>query len=253
LLAAACGSSGGGGGGSTPSSGSGSSSSSAPAAAFKACLVSDTGTVNDKSFNQSAYEGATQAAAASGGTITAHFGPGMESAATVTAWDPPRSFVAESADLGPDAPPLGCVALFVNMAEPVCEAPPTAARKRRRSDLGGGLRPPPLPPCFRFPHVCPRLLGFRHFATQRGGRFSKHLLQIIGFETATPWPFYTKPLRGSDSRHDPTPKPREDRPDLRRITRGRLGFDRRTQPDDDTSDRRGDALSESRSGATVGD
>ena len=75
LLAAACGSSGGGGGGSTPSSGSGSSSSSAPAAAFKACLVSDTGTVNDKSFNQSAYEGATQAAAASGGTITAQFLP----------------------------------------------------------------------------------------------------------------------------------------------------------------------------------
>ena len=75
LLAAACGSSGGGGGGSTPSSGSGGSSSSAPAAAFKACLVSDTGTVNDKSFNQSAYEGATQAASASGGTITAQFLP----------------------------------------------------------------------------------------------------------------------------------------------------------------------------------
>jgi basic membrane protein A and related proteins len=75
LLAAACGSSGGGGGGSTPSSGSGSSPSSAPAAAFKACLVSDTGTVNDKSFNQSAYAGATEAAAASGGTITAQFLP----------------------------------------------------------------------------------------------------------------------------------------------------------------------------------
>jgi basic membrane protein A len=75
LLAAACGSSGGGGGGSTPSSGSGGSSSSAPAAAFKACLVSDTGTVNDKSFNQSAYAGATEAAAASGGTITAQFLP----------------------------------------------------------------------------------------------------------------------------------------------------------------------------------
>jgi len=75
LLAAACGSSGGGGGSSTPSSGSGSSPSSAPAAAFKACLVSDTGTVNDKSFNQSAYEGATQAAAASGGAITAQFLP----------------------------------------------------------------------------------------------------------------------------------------------------------------------------------
>ena len=74
LLAAACGSSGGGGGG-TPSSSSGSSSSSAPAAAkFKACLVSDTGTVNDKSFNQSAYQGATEAAAANP-NITAQFLP----------------------------------------------------------------------------------------------------------------------------------------------------------------------------------
>ena len=73
LLAAACGSSGGGGGGNT-STGSGSSASPS-AAAFKACLVSDTGTVNDKSFNQSAYEGATEAASASGGAITAQFLP----------------------------------------------------------------------------------------------------------------------------------------------------------------------------------
>ena len=36
--------------------------------------------------------------------ITSNFGPGMESVATVTAWDPPRSFSAESKDLGPDAP-----------------------------------------------------------------------------------------------------------------------------------------------------
>ena len=42
LLAAACGQRRGG-GGSTPSSGSGGSSSSAPAAAFKACMVTDTG------------------------------------------------------------------------------------------------------------------------------------------------------------------------------------------------------------------
>ncbi len=69
LLAAACGSSGGG------SSSSSSSSPSAATAAFKACVVSDTGTINDKSFNQSAYEGATQAAAASGGKITAQFLP----------------------------------------------------------------------------------------------------------------------------------------------------------------------------------
>ena len=68
LLAAACGSSGGG-------SSSSSASSPASGAAFKACVVSDTGTINDKSFNQSAYEGATQAASASGGKITAQYLP----------------------------------------------------------------------------------------------------------------------------------------------------------------------------------
>jgi uncharacterized protein YndB with AHSA1/START domain len=33
-----------------------------------------------------------------------NFGPGMDSLATVTAWDPPRRFAAESQDLGPNAP-----------------------------------------------------------------------------------------------------------------------------------------------------
>jgi uncharacterized protein YndB with AHSA1/START domain len=36
--------------------------------------------------------------------IRSDFGPGMESLATVTAWDPPRRFAAESQDLGPNAP-----------------------------------------------------------------------------------------------------------------------------------------------------
>lgn len=35
-----------------------------------------------------------------------NFGPGMESAATVTEWDPPHRFAAESADLAPGAPPI---------------------------------------------------------------------------------------------------------------------------------------------------
>jgi basic membrane protein A len=71
LLAAACGSS------TTSTSPPAAASSSAPAAAakFKSCVVSDTGTINDKSFNQSAYAGATTAAAASGGKITAQFLP----------------------------------------------------------------------------------------------------------------------------------------------------------------------------------
>src|SRR5262249_13111185 len=41
-----------------------------------------------------------------GGAIAASFGPGMDSASTITAWDPPRRFSAESADLGPSAPAL---------------------------------------------------------------------------------------------------------------------------------------------------
>src|SRR5437879_10881479 len=41
-----------------------------------------------------------------GGAVIAHFGPGMDSTATVTAWDPPRRFAAESPDLGPNAPTL---------------------------------------------------------------------------------------------------------------------------------------------------
>jgi uncharacterized protein YndB with AHSA1/START domain len=41
-----------------------------------------------------------------GGTAVSHFGPGtsMDSVATITAWDPPHRFVAESQDLGPNAP-----------------------------------------------------------------------------------------------------------------------------------------------------
>lgn len=41
-----------------------------------------------------------------GGTITSNFGPGMESLATVTEWEPPHRFAATSGDLGPDKPPL---------------------------------------------------------------------------------------------------------------------------------------------------
>jgi uncharacterized protein YndB with AHSA1/START domain len=41
------------------------------------------------------------------GTVVSDFGPGMESVAKVTAWDPPRRFSAESpGDLGPGGPPV---------------------------------------------------------------------------------------------------------------------------------------------------
>jgi uncharacterized protein YndB with AHSA1/START domain len=39
-----------------------------------------------------------------GGLATANFGPGMESSATLTVWEPPRRFVTDSQDLGPNAP-----------------------------------------------------------------------------------------------------------------------------------------------------
>jgi basic membrane protein A and related proteins len=64
LTVAACGSKAKSGGSST-SGGGGSSSGAAPAGkAFKACMVLDTGGVDDKSFNQSSYAGMTAAAKA---------------------------------------------------------------------------------------------------------------------------------------------------------------------------------------------
>ncbi|MBI2680307.1 MAG: SRPBCC domain-containing protein [Candidatus Solibacter usitatus] len=41
-----------------------------------------------------------------GGKVVSHFGPGMDSVATVTAWDPPHRFAAESHGLGPKAPAM---------------------------------------------------------------------------------------------------------------------------------------------------
>ena len=36
--------------------------------------------------------------------VVCHFGPGIDSAATVTAWEPPGSFVADSEDFAPGGP-----------------------------------------------------------------------------------------------------------------------------------------------------
>jgi len=42
-----------------------------------------------------------------GGAIAANFGPGMDSASTITAWNPPRRFTADSRDdMGPDGPAI---------------------------------------------------------------------------------------------------------------------------------------------------
>lgn len=41
-----------------------------------------------------------------GGTVTSHFGPGMDSVATITAWEAPHRFAAESDGLGPGSPPM---------------------------------------------------------------------------------------------------------------------------------------------------
>lgn len=38
--------------------------------------------------------------------LLANFGPGMESVSTFTSWNPPHHFTADSADLGPGAPPV---------------------------------------------------------------------------------------------------------------------------------------------------
>src|SRR5947209_3960512 len=39
-----------------------------------------------------------------GGTITASFGPGMESTSSITSWNPPHSFTAEGSEISPGAP-----------------------------------------------------------------------------------------------------------------------------------------------------
>jgi basic membrane protein A len=62
LLAAACGSSGSS-SSSSPSAASSSTSSASTTGKFLACMVTDTGGINDKSFNQSSYAGVTAAAA----------------------------------------------------------------------------------------------------------------------------------------------------------------------------------------------
>ena len=41
-----------------------------------------------------------------GGHMVIHFGPGMDSTATITAWDPPHRLAAESGGFAPGAPPL---------------------------------------------------------------------------------------------------------------------------------------------------
>ena len=46
---------------------------------FKACMVTDTGGINDKSFNQSSWEGMQAAASASGGKITVKYLPSTSS------------------------------------------------------------------------------------------------------------------------------------------------------------------------------
>ncbi|MBE7188113.1 BMP family protein [Jatrophihabitans endophyticus] len=57
-----------GGGGSGGSGGAGSSTAST--ASYKACMVTDTGGINDKSFNQSAYQGLTEAQGAGAATVS---------------------------------------------------------------------------------------------------------------------------------------------------------------------------------------
>src|SRR5688500_15131979 len=42
-----------------------------------------------------------------GGKVLASFGPGMDSVSTITEWDPPEKFAAESSgEMGPDGPPI---------------------------------------------------------------------------------------------------------------------------------------------------
>lgn len=55
-----------------------------------------------------------------GGAVASNFGPGMESAATVTEWQPPQRFVAESPALEPDAPPVATEWIVEALAGGTC-------------------------------------------------------------------------------------------------------------------------------------
>jgi basic membrane protein A and related proteins len=72
LLAAACGSSGSNNSGSSSSSSSGSSGGSS-AAKFTGCMVTDTGGIDDKSFNASSWEGMQQAQSAQPSKVTVKY------------------------------------------------------------------------------------------------------------------------------------------------------------------------------------
>lgn len=55
-----------------------------------------------------------------GGAITFHFGPGMDSSGTVTAWEPPLRFAYEERDWGPNAPPLATEVLVETRSGGTC-------------------------------------------------------------------------------------------------------------------------------------
>ena len=67
LLAAACGSS------TNGPSGSSSASSSAKVASFKGCMVTDTGGIDDRSFNQSAWQAMQEVQSANPGKIAVKY------------------------------------------------------------------------------------------------------------------------------------------------------------------------------------
>ena len=73
LLAAACGSSGSNSGSSSSSSPSGSSSGASTAAKFTGCMVTDTGGIDDKSFNASSWQGMQEAQSADPSKVTVKY------------------------------------------------------------------------------------------------------------------------------------------------------------------------------------
>jgi uncharacterized protein YndB with AHSA1/START domain len=55
-----------------------------------------------------------------GGIITANFGPGMDSVSTITTWDPPHRFTADSQELGPGAAPVATEWMVETRSGGVC-------------------------------------------------------------------------------------------------------------------------------------
>ena len=128
------------------------------------------------------------------GTVVAHFGPGMDSVAQRTAWDPPRRFAAESAGLGPNSPTMATEWIVEARSGGTCIVRVVHSLFTESDDWDNQLESVESgwPGFFRL-----LKLYLAHFAGQPCSR-----IQLLGFAPApasTAWESLTRPLGLSDA------------------------------------------------------